>query len=66
MENKNKIFLGFIALMLCFLFPKESYSQAKPQEAEMAGYLLVPHEKVPDSFNAGFSMYVAAWPLLDK
>lgn len=30
----------------------------------MAGYLLVPQEKVPDSFNAGFSMYVAAWPLL--
>ncbi|MCB1125605.1 MAG: hypothetical protein KDM81_03845 [Verrucomicrobiae bacterium] len=36
------------------------------QEAEMAGYLLVPNEKVPESFNAGFSMYVAAWPLLDR
>jgi len=34
------------------------------QQAEMAGYLLVPHEKVPESYNAGFSMYVAAWPLL--
>lgn len=32
--------------------------------AEMAGYLLVPHSKVPRTFNAGFSMYVAAWPLL--
>ncbi|MBU6276555.1 MAG: hypothetical protein KGQ61_07955 [Planctomycetes bacterium] len=32
----------------------------------MAGYLLVPHEKVPDRFNAGFSMYVAAWPLLAR
>ena len=30
----------------------------------MAGYLLVPHEKVPKTYNAGFSMYVAAWPLL--
>lgn len=37
---------------------------ARPQPAEMAGYLLVPHEKVPESFNAGFSLYVAAWPLL--
>ena len=36
------------------------------QEAEMAGYLLVPHEKVPDSYNAGFSMYVNAWPLLSE
>lgn len=32
----------------------------------MAGYLLVPNEKVPSAYNAGFSMYVAAWPLLDK
>ncbi len=36
------------------------------QEAEMAGYLLVPNEKVPETYNAGFSMYVAAWPLLQQ
>jgi hypothetical protein len=35
-----------------------------PKKAEMAGYLLVPHERVDKSYNAGFSMYVAAWPLL--
>ncbi|MFO0872479.1 MAG: sialate O-acetylesterase [Phycisphaerales bacterium] len=35
-----------------------------PQLAEMAGYLLVPHEKVGTQYNGGFSMYVAAWPLL--
>jgi hypothetical protein len=34
------------------------------QEEEMAGYLLVPNAKVPETYNAGFSMYVAAWPLL--
>lgn len=32
----------------------------------MAGYLLVPNEKVPETFNAGFSMYIAAWPLLKQ
>ncbi|MBP7937583.1 MAG: hypothetical protein KA354_23325 [Phycisphaerae bacterium] len=32
----------------------------------MAGYLLVPNGKVPDTYNAGFSRYVAAWPLLDQ
>jgi len=32
----------------------------------MAGYLLVPHEKVPETYNAGFSLYVAAWPLLKE
>jgi len=37
-----------------------------PQAGEMAGYLLVPHEKVPETYNAGFSLYVAAWPLLTE
>jgi hypothetical protein len=39
---------------------------ADPKKGEMAGYLLVPNEKVPESFNAGFSMYIAAWPLLKQ
>jgi hypothetical protein len=34
------------------------------QNGEMAGYLLIPHEKAPETYNGGFSMYVAAWPLL--
>ncbi len=33
-------------------------------KGEMAGYLLVPHEKVEETYNAGFSIYAAAWPLL--
>ena len=37
-----------------------------PREAEMAGYLLVPHARVERRFDAGFSMYVAAWPLLER
>lgn len=36
------------------------------REGEMAGYLIVPNEKVPPTYNAGFSMYVAAWPLLTQ
>ncbi|HEX5272156.1 MAG TPA: hypothetical protein VFW33_16785 [Gemmataceae bacterium] len=35
-----------------------------PRKAEMAGYLLVPHGRVDARYNAGFSLYVAAWPLL--
>jgi hypothetical protein len=37
---------------------------AGPQPAEMAGYLLVPVDKVAETWNAGFSLFVAAWPLL--
>ena len=36
------------------------------ERGEMAGYLLVPNERVEETYNAGFSMYVAAWPLLDQ
>jgi hypothetical protein len=39
-------------------------ASAKLQKGEMAGYLLIPHEKVPQAYDGGFSMYVAAWPLL--
>jgi len=36
------------------------------QKGEMAGYLLVPHGRVAETYNAGFSIYVAAWPLLKE
>jgi hypothetical protein len=36
------------------------------QKGEMAGYLLVPNERVPETYDAGYSMYIAAWPLLDE
>ena len=32
---------------------------------QIAGYLGIQVEKVPETFNAGFSMYVAAWPLVE-
>ena len=37
-----------------------------PKHGEMAGYLLVSTEKVPENFNAGFSLYAAAWPMLEQ
>ena len=36
------------------------------RQGEMAGYLLVPNERVDKKYNGGFSMYVAAWPLLEE
>jgi hypothetical protein len=39
---------------------------AEVQKAEMAGYLMVSADKVPDAYNAGFSLYAAAWPLLQQ
>jgi hypothetical protein len=36
------------------------------QRGQMAGYLLVPNERVPKTYNAGYSLYVAAFPLLKE
>ena len=35
------------------------------QQGEMAGYLFGSAEKVPEEFNGGFSLYAAAWPLVE-
>jgi hypothetical protein len=61
---------GRYGFAVCFTFvvffkPSCVFAQGGPVvKAEMAGYLLVPHGKVSEKYNAGFSMYVAAWPLL--
>lgn len=53
--------------LILFLLPTSQLLAQQPQQkSEMAGYLLVPNDRVPEEFDAGFSMYVAAWPLLDK
>lgn len=39
--------------------------RATARNGEMSGYMLVPVERVPEEFNAGFSLYVAAWPLVE-
>ena len=43
---------------------RTTQSKSPVVPAEMAGYLIVPHDKVAETYNAGFSLYVAAWPIL--
>lgn len=38
---------------------------ADVKHGEMYGYLLFDGERVPKEFSAGFSLYAAAWPLVD-
>ncbi len=66
---KKRFFTLFTScLTLVFVLPMAPVIGApnQIQKGEMAGYLLVPHERVPETYNAGFSMYVAAWSLLDE
>lgn len=39
---------------------------AEVEHGEMAGYLIVPNERIEQTYNAGFTMYSAAWPLLER
>ncbi len=66
---KKKFFALFTScLALVFVLPLAPLIGATNQikKGEMAGYLIVPHDKVPETYNAGFSIYVAAWPLLQE
>ena len=68
MKSKRNIGgLRTLGLAIGLLSPLAIWgAPAQVQEGEMAGYLLVPNEKVPTNYNAGFSLYVAAWPLLQE
>ena len=59
-------FIPWLAFAILMSLSPATAATTPVQNGEMAGYLLVPNEKVPDTFNAGFSMYVAAWPLLNQ
>jgi len=67
MFQKRFLTLFFFCLTLMVVLPLTSLIGAPNQieKGEMAGYLIVPHDRtVPETYNAGFSLYVAAWPLL--
>ncbi|MHC4285110.1 MAG: hypothetical protein ACYSWZ_19400 [Planctomycetota bacterium] len=68
MLKKRSFTLFTSSLSLLFVLPLALVIGATNQvrKGEMAGYLLVPNERVEKTYNAGFSLYVAAWPLLKE
>ncbi len=55
------------AAVMAFVLSFSPQSQAgEIREATLAGYLIIPNERVDPSYNGGFSMYVAAWPLQEQ
>ncbi len=66
---KKRFFRLFTScLLLVFILPLMPVLGAdnQIQKGEMAGYLIVPNDRVPETYDAGFSVYVAAWPLLEE
>lgn len=62
MLKRDFYFVSVVCLALMFVLPL--FGDDTIQKGTMAGYLIVPNDKVPETYNAGFSMYSAAWPLL--
>jgi len=66
---KKRVFASFafcLALAFCLpLIPLIGASNHM-RNGQMAGYLGAPRENVSQKYGGGFSMYVAAWPLLEE
>jgi len=65
---KRRFLTRFAVCLILVLVPSTTVLIAAPapvEKGEMAGYLLVPNDRVPETYNGGFSMYVTAWPLLE-
>jgi len=68
---KKDFFTSFVSYMaFVFVLPLAPLDGATNQieKGEMAGFLCTrtPDEKIQQTYNAGFSMYAAAWPLLQE
>jgi len=59
-----KVALSAFLFIIFFLVLETKLTlQQKAGSEYIAGYLIIPVEKVDESYNAGFSIYVPAWPL---
>jgi hypothetical protein len=60
------LFISCLALVVLAGCKDKLRREHQIEDGEMAGYLGVPHERVPETYGGGFSLYVAAWPLLEE
>jgi hypothetical protein len=61
----GRLYLGLMFLLALPLAPLVG-GPGEIKKMEMAGYLIIPLDDVEDSYNGGFSMYIAVWPLLEE
>jgi len=67
--NGDNILKPVIAYLLFMLFipiasAQENSYKATIRKGNVGGYMITRREKVDESYNAGYSMYAAAWPLV--
>ena len=55
----------FFSLLISLASAQESANKSM-KKGNIGGYMITKVEKVDESFNAGYSMYAAAWPLIKE
>ena len=71
-SEKRKIIGGkfliatiFFSLFSALALAQENVNKSM-KKGNIGGYMITKVEKVNESFNAGYSMYAAAWPLIKE
>jgi len=65
--NVPSLILGIaVWLSATSVLSKQAQAADQPREKNIGGYLSIGHSRSPASFNAGYSFYTAAWPLVEK
>ena len=65
MNGKYFIVSVFFSLLISLAMAQEN-SNKSMKKGNVGGYMITKVEKVNESFNAGYSMYAAAWPLIKE
>ena len=64
--SPSRLALGLaVSCAANLLLGQQPAAAESARKAELSGYMLVPVEKAPAEYNAGFSLYAAAWPLVE-
>jgi len=65
---KEKVFLVFcwLFLQIASISAQQSPQATALRDIHVGGYLITQLEEVDESYNAGYSMYMAAWPLIKE
>jgi hypothetical protein len=58
------LFLNVFFILIATLAAAQDSINKPLRKGNIGGYMITRIEKVDDAFNAGYSMYAAAWPLV--
>lgn len=61
---KKLIIFNLTILSATIAYTQQSSDSGKIRKGNIGGYLITQIEKIDESFDAGYSMYAAAWPLV--